>query len=212
METAGMIAVIGYGSIGRALTAHWREAGHDIVVGSRDPDLLKSGDAPVDVPCVDWRSAVERAEVVVLAVPYPAIADVVAGWPVGAADRIVIDPTNPVGLSADGHIVSGLAGAGTVGSRLASALPSARVVRAFTHVMDELLAARGRRQPGLWAMAVAGDDAAAKTVAGELVVATGFVPVDIGGLADSAPLDPGGVLFPQMFTAADMRRRLAEGA
>ncbi|WP_207229988.1 NADPH-dependent F420 reductase [Krasilnikovia cinnamomea] len=209
---ADRIAVVGYGAIGRALTAHWHEAGRDIVVGSRNPDLLKSADVPVGVPCVDWRSAVERATVVVLAVPHPAVADIVAGWPTGATDRIVVDPTNPVGLSADGRIVSSLDGAGTVGSRLASSLPSARVVRAFTHVMDELLVSRGRRQPGMWAVAVAGDDAAAKAVVGDLVTATGFVPVDIGGLAASAPLDPGGALFPQMFTVADMRRRLAESA
>lgn len=42
----------------------------------------------------------------------------------------------------------------------------------------------------------------------ELVSNTGFVPVDIGLLADSAPLDPGGILFPHVFTVADMKLNL----
>ncbi|OJF15808.1 NADPH-dependent F420 reductase [Couchioplanes caeruleus] len=212
MDGPGRIAIVGYGPVGRALTALLRDEGHDVIIGSRDPDRLTSGIVAADVPCMDWRSAVERADVVVLAVPYVAVDDVVADWPTGGAGRIVVDPTNPVALSPDGHIISGLDGNDTVGSRLAKSLRSVIVVRAFTHVMEELLAVRGRRQPGLWAMAIAGDDSRAKATVGDIVKATGFVPVDIGSLAKSAPLDPGGVLFPQMFTVADMKRRLREGS
>ncbi len=66
--------------------------------------------------------------------------------------------------------------------------------------MDESLAYRGLRQPGFWAIAVAGDDPEANKIVHDLVRATGFVPVHIGTLAESAPLDPGGVIFPHMFT------------
>jgi predicted dinucleotide-binding enzyme len=211
MDRPSRIAVVGYGPIGRHLTTLWQEKGHDVVVGVRAPERLAEGSVPSGVQLLDWRPAVAGASIVVLAVPHDAVADIVANWPADDVARIVVDPTNPLALGPDGRIVSGLAGADTVGSRLAKRLPSVTVVRAFTHVMEELLAARGRRQPGLWAMAIAGDDDEAKAAVGELVTATGFVPVDLGGLADSGPLDPGGVLFPQMFTVADMRRRLLEG-
>lgn len=211
MDRQSRIAIVGYGPIGQHLTASLRGEWRDVVVGVRSPERLAPEAVPPGVQCVDWRSAVDRASVVILAVPHGAVADIVASWPAGIADRIVVDPTNPVALSPDGHIITGLDGSDTVGSRLAQLLPSAIVVRAFTHVMEELLAVRGRRQPGLWAMAIAGDDSSAKETVSELVKATGFVPVDIGGLADSAPLDPGGALFPQMFTVAGMKRRLLEG-
>lgn len=205
MDRPGRIAVLGSGPIGRHLAALFQGKGYDVVVGVRDPGKHT-------VACVPWRQAVERAGVVVLAVPYKAVGDIAANWPADGADRIVVAPANPVALSPDGHIVTGLDGSDTVGSRLAKLFPATPVVRAFTHVMDELLGERGVRQPGLWAMAIAGDDSAAKETTAGLVTATGFVPVDIGGLADSAPLDPGGVLFPQMFTVAGMKRRLLEGA
>jgi predicted dinucleotide-binding enzyme len=211
MDRPSRIAIVGYGPIGRHLTVLLQDKGHDVVVGVRHPERLVTGRVPSNVEYLDWRSAVDGASIVVLAVPHDAVDDIAANWPADGAARIIVDPTNPVALSPDGHIVSGLAGTDTVGSRLAKLLPSVTVVRAFTHVMEELLAVRGRRQPGLWAMAIAGDDSEAKETVGELVTATGFVPVDLGGLADSAPLDPGGVLFPQMFTVADMKRRLLEG-
>jgi 8-hydroxy-5-deazaflavin:NADPH oxidoreductase len=74
--------------------------------------------------------------------------------------------------------------------------------------MDELLVSRGTSQTGFWAVAIAGDVPAAKLLVAELVRDTGFIPVDIGVLAKSAPLDPGGILFPHMFTEADMRAAL----
>lgn len=212
MDRPNKIAIVGYGPIGQHLTALLHEQGYDVVVGVRSPERLALTSIPIGVQSLHWRPAVAGASVVVLAVPHEAVDDIVAGWPTDGASRIVVDPTNPVALSPEGHVVSGLDGGGTVGTRLAKLLPSVAVVRAFTHVMEELLAVRGRRQPGLWAMAIAGDDDTAKETVGEIVKATGFVPVDIGGLADSAPLDPGGTLFPQMFTVADMKRRLRESA
>jgi predicted dinucleotide-binding enzyme len=74
--------------------------------------------------------------------------------------------------------------------------------------MEELLVSRGTKMPGLFAVAIAGDDPIAKSAVADLVTDTGFVPVDIGTLAESAPLDPGGVLFPHVFTPADMRQAL----
>ena len=62
--------------------------------------------------------------------------------------------------------------------------------------------------PGLFAVAIAGDDPVAKLTVSELVNDAGFVPVDIGTLAESAPLDPSGVLFPHLFTPADMKLAL----
>lgn len=91
---------------------------------------------------------------------------------------------------------------------MAKLLPESIVVRAFTHIMDELLVSGGTKQPGLFAIAIAGDDPAAKLIVADLVNDTGFVPVDIGTLSESAPLDRGGKLFPHVFTVADMKLAL----
>ncbi|HAV1886835.1 TPA: hypothetical protein JG939_004422 [Enterobacter hormaechei subsp. xiangfangensis] len=63
-------------------------------------------------------------------------------------------------------------------------------------------------ETGFWAMAIAADHPVAKEIAIQLVKDSGFVPVDLGTLAESFPLDPGGRLFPNMYTEGDLRALL----
>jgi predicted dinucleotide-binding enzyme len=83
--------------------------------------------------------------------------------------------------------------------------PDSAVVRAFSHIPDELLWPRGSEQRLYWAMAIAGDDPDAKDIVAGLVHDAGWAPVDLGGLDDSAALDPGGAVFHLFYTEAEMR-------
>ena len=204
------IAIIGAGKIGQAVGQLWLHAGHSVCFGSRSPQKLSSFvEAMGARACVkSIEAAADEGEIIFLAVPYQAVNELIPPLHPLLSGKIVIDATNPFALSPEGRIVSSLATETTAGSRMASLLPESKVVRAFTHIMDELLVSRGSTQSGLWAMAIAGDDSEAKHVVSELVRDAGFVPVDIGSLANSSPLDPGGKLFPHMFTEADMKASL----
>ena len=68
------IAVIGTGHIGGTLGQRWRAAGHEVAYGAREGSGTGAGGAPV-LPIGD---AIARAEVVLLAVPGGAVAEVVA--------------------------------------------------------------------------------------------------------------------------------------
>ncbi len=209
-RTSHSIAVIGAGKIGRAVGELWLRAGHSVCFGSRIPENL-SVFAEAMGERASARSVAEAAaagEIIFLAIPYPAVDELIPSLQSFLSGKVVIDATNPFALSPAGGIVSSLDPGRTAGSRMASLLPQSMVVRAFSHVMDELLVSRGTTQSGLWAMAIAGDDPAAKQTAASLVRDAGFVPEDIGLLAESSPLDPGGILFPHMFTPADMRAAL----
>jgi predicted dinucleotide-binding enzyme len=205
--TPRKLGILGAGHLGQPIGRHWAAAGHAVVLGSRTPERLE----PIVEP---WGGAVRSAsladaadfgDVVLLCVPNPALDGLLADLGGRLAGKIVIDATNPVARTEEGRIVSALEPGLTQGRRTAKALPESAVIRAFTHVMYELVWPRGTRQPLSWGMALAGDDPAAKGVVAGLVADTGFAPVDIGGLDDSAPLEPGGVLFPRMYSPADLR-------
>ncbi|MDP5315630.1 MULTISPECIES: NADPH-dependent F420 reductase [Streptomyces] len=201
------IGVLGAGNIGRPVGRHWSAAGHRVTFGSRSPERLVEFVAD---SCPEARTAglVETAEtndVLLLSFPYPAWEEVLESVGGSLAGKLILDATNPMGLSDDGHIISTLAPGLTQGRHASKLLPNAMVVRAFTHVMDELLWSRGTQQRHFWGMGYAGDDSEAKNAARGLILDAGFTPVDLGGLDDSAPLDPGGSLFPHMFTPADLR-------
>lgn len=209
--TVRRLGILGAGQIGRPIGRHWIRAGHAVAFGSRTPDKLTPFIESLGerARAASLPQAASDSDIVLLSVPYAAVDAVLDDVGASLTGKIVIDATNPFGISSDGRIVSTLDDGVTAGSRMAERLPESTVVRAFSHVMNELLESRGTAQPMVWAMALAGDDPDAKRVVADLVRDTGFSPVDLGRLADSGPLDPGGLLFPNMFTEADMRARLA---
>jgi predicted dinucleotide-binding enzyme len=210
MTTQKHITILGAGKIGLALATLWARAGHVICLGVRHPEKLSSIQQTLgtNVTVKKVKQAAAENEIIVLAVPYAAIPELIAEIKTVVSHKIIIDATNPFGISPEGHVISTLGSNITSGSYMASLLPESKIVRAFSHIMEELLVSRGTKHPGLFAVAIAGDDLKAKEVVALLVKDTGFVPVDIGTLAESAPLDPGGILFPQFFTPADMQLAL----
>jgi predicted dinucleotide-binding enzyme len=196
------ISILGAGKIGLALATLWSCAGHSICLGSRDPEKLQATINTLGLHNVSVKNihdATVENNIIVLSVPYSAVETLVSSLKTELRGKIIIDATNPFGLSPEGHVISTLGSKITAGTYMASLLPQSTVIRAFSHIMEELLVSRGTKMPGLFAVAIAGDDPIAKSAVADLVTDTGFVPVDIGTLAESAPLDPGGVLFPHVF-------------
>ncbi|MDH4178079.1 MAG: NAD(P)-binding domain-containing protein [Thermoleophilia bacterium] len=148
------IAVLGGGRVGAALADRWRDAGHEVAVSTRDTVA----------------DTARGADVVVLAVPAAAAADVLgqAGDLEGA---VLVDATNNLSGGPDAAEIARLAG-------------GAPVVKAFNTVFAQFFAA-----PPEWpaSLVIAGADTGAKETAARLVRDAGFDPVDAGG-DDAVPL------------------------
>jgi 8-hydroxy-5-deazaflavin:NADPH oxidoreductase len=173
------IAVMGAGNVGGALGAAAAQVGHEVVFGVRDPESAKTAAALAAIPgarATGPGTAVDGADLVVFALRWDAVPDVVAELP-SMAGRVVIDAMNrfsdPDRSTADD---------------LAELLPDAKVVKAFNTIgFENLATARDREEPA--AMFVAGDDPDAKRAALDLAGELGFVPEDAGGLANAAALE-----------------------
>ena len=200
------IAIIGSGNVGNALASALGRAGHSVVFGSRTPEPGRAKETNI-------ADAAAQAEACILAIPYPAAAEVVRAAD-GFADKILIDATNPLGLVAGGLGLS--VGFDTSGAEQIAALaPKARVFKAFNQTGFENMAdARGYAVRPV--MFVAGDDAAGKSVVLTLVSDAGFEAVDIGGLTSARLLEPFAMLWIELarkrglgpdFTFALQRRR-----
>src|SRR5215471_20013204 len=87
------IAVIGTGHIGGTLGQRWRAAGHEVAFGSR----AASGTGPGGAPVLSAGEALTGAEVVLLAVPGGAVAEIVAAHGAALAGKVVIDAVNRIG-------------------------------------------------------------------------------------------------------------------
>jgi predicted dinucleotide-binding enzyme len=188
------VAIIGAGNVGGALGRAWTRAGHAVVFGVRDPGaaevraLVAKTGAEARTPA----AAAAAGEVVVLALPWGAAEAAVKGLG-DLAGKVVIDCMNPLAMGADGlgldrgHTTSG-------GETVAGWLPGARVVKTLNQVGAEVMAdASGFAHPPV--MFVAGDDAAAKAVATELVRDLGFEALDAGALRAARLLEPFGMVW-----------------
>ena len=85
------LGILGTGRVAQTLARSWSAAGHQAVLGSRDP-AAKNG---LDAPVTSREAAVAESDVVVNATPGSASLEVVAG--IGAAvfaGKVLIDVAN----------------------------------------------------------------------------------------------------------------------
>lgn len=170
------IAVIGKGNMGSALAKLASQAGHTVLVGSRDP-----AQPPL--------AAIQEAELVILAVPYAVALALAEDAAVhhALAGKTVIDITNP--LSADymsltiGHSTS-------AGEEIAKRLPGAKVVKAFNTLFADVMSLRAAGTKVTATVLIAGDDEDAKRTVIELAGSFGFESVDAGTLSNARYLEP----------------------
>jgi len=194
--TTQRIAVIGgTGPQGRGLAYRFAGAGHDVVIGSRDAaraqeradEIAAKVGSGVSLHGADNASAVEQADVVVLAVPYEGHAELVSSLPL--AGKVTVSCVNPLGFDAKGPFALDVPD-GSAAEELARIAPEALVVGAFHHVSAVNL----WKHEGLLAdedVLVCGDDEAAVATVVELAAAvTGRPGVAAGGLRLARELEP----------------------
>lgn len=184
------VTVIGPGKMGSAIAAIAARGGASVQVVSRESDKAAKLAEQIDGEAAGFGDAL-TGDVVVLAVPYPAVADVVATYAEQLAGKIVVDLTNPVDFATfDGMAV---AADGSAAAELAASLPSARVVKAFNTNFAATLAT-GQVGQAPTTVILAGDDADAKNVVRDVVEAGGLAVLDAGSLKRARELEAVGFL------------------
>ena len=179
------ISIIGSGNIAKALGASAVRAGHDVVIASRNADHSKATAAELGATSANGAiEAAQSADIIVLAVPAGAAADVAREIAPAVAGKLVIDVTNP--LKGD---MSGLFTEGTsIAEQLAEILADARVVKGFNTLFGSIQANPETHGQTLDALFATDDDQARDQFA-TLATSLGFRPVHVGPLAAARELE-----------------------
>jgi len=204
------IAIIGTGAVGAALAHGFWRAGHEIVLGARDPESDKIRALQDEIPATALapRLAVVGADVVILALPWMAAEAAVAD--LGDLDGVtVIDCMNPLGM-VKGRLglVVGFDTSG--GERVAAWLPKAHVVKTLNQVGAEIMA-DAASLPARPVMFMASDHAEAKARTAMLLADLGFDALDAGDLAKSRLLEPLAMVWINQALVQGKGRRWALG-
>jgi predicted dinucleotide-binding enzyme len=212
------IGIIGAGHIGSALAEVLTDAGHDVVLAnSRDPQTLAGlvgelsarPSARGTVRAATAADAAAAGDLAVVTVPLRAYRDI----PVEPlAGKVVIDTDNYY-PERDGQFPELDEESTTSAELLQAHLPSSRVVKAFNHIPAREIVDR-RSAPGTphrRALAIAGDDPAARAQVAGLLDELGFDVVDLGPLAEGWRVQPGTPGYGPDLDAAGLREA-ASGA
>jgi hypothetical protein len=184
------IAIVGTGNIGGALARLWSKAGFTVSVAVRESSSANK------IPGVSSGSASEiasAAEIVVLAVPWPAVKDALASCG-DLSGKAVVDCTNPVLPDLEGLEFGGTTSAA---EKLQQLAPQSRIVKAFNTIGAPLLGNAtfdGLEADGYYC----GDDDAAKAAVAPLIAATGLRPFDAGPLRNARYLEAMAMLWIDM--------------
>lgn len=174
------IAIVGTGNMGTGLGRQFAGGGHEVIVGSRDPERARAKAGEIGAAGHGtYDEAIAQAEAFLLAVNWW---DLEGVFPrLGDVDgKILIDCTNPYtdntySIPAD---LGGRAGAEVIQERL----PGARVVEAWNHVYAQIVNSSPDFGGRAASVLLAGDDAAAKDAVARLARDAGYDPWDAGPL------------------------------
>ena len=186
------VAIIGTGNIGSRLAAGFAAGGQDFLLAGRDPGAARKIASDLDdhAEAVSIDEAVERADVLVIAVWLDAFKQFIGQYGERLAGKVIVDPSNPVGPDGSGSYAKIIGEQESSGQMLADLLPAgARLVKAFGTLSADSLSAAARREPERAVLFYAADDDAAGDLIADLIRADGYEPVRVGGLDQSIRLE-----------------------
>jgi 8-hydroxy-5-deazaflavin:NADPH oxidoreductase len=187
--------VLGSGIVGQTLAAGFLKHGHQVMLGTRDPQkpdvqawLKKTPGAQAGT----LAQTAKFAELVVLATLGRVAEDVLQlADPEKLAGKTIIDTTNPI---ADTPPVNGILAFTTgpnesLAEKLQAGVPGSHIVKAFNSVGSGQMG-NPHYEQGTTTMFLCGDDAGAKEQVSEVIRQFGWEPFDCGGVTAARAIEP----------------------
>lgn len=179
------VSILGTGNMGSAIASIVEKGGNTVeLLGSSDTDKPVGGD------------------IVVFAVPYPAVAQILEERAEQLAGKLVVDITNPLNRETMDSL--DVPADSSAAAEIAKALPNSRVVKAFNTTLSPTLAS-GTVGSEPTTVLIAGDDADAKSQLAEVVTAGGLRAIDVGSLRRARELEAVGFLQIKLAMAGNIK-------
>jgi 8-hydroxy-5-deazaflavin:NADPH oxidoreductase len=189
------VGILGSGVVGQALGAGFLKYGHEVTMGTRNPNSEEVRtwlSVQPKASAGTFADAARFGDVVVLAVLGRAVAQVIQ---LAGADnfggKTIIDTTNPI---ADAPPVNGVLAFTTgpnesLAEKIQALLPQAYVVKAFNSVGNAQMV-NPHYQQGTPTMFLCGDNNSAKAQVIGIIQQFGWEPFDCGGIIAARAIEP----------------------
>jgi 8-hydroxy-5-deazaflavin:NADPH oxidoreductase len=202
-------AIIGTGGLGSVIARQLASGGETLRLSSADIQSARTLAAQIGraaVVAADNRDALQGADAVILALRFTVLKAVIDEIAAPLTGKVVVVPSNPVGVDAQGKVYRLLPEGQSSGEVLAGWLPAGtRLAMAFGTMSVDLLQPSGNRSPEPAVLFYATDDDRAGEEVERLIRTAGFEPVKAGGIEQSGRLEVGGDLHDLIVGPAQAR-------
>jgi 8-hydroxy-5-deazaflavin:NADPH oxidoreductase len=202
-------AIIGTGGLGSVIARRLASGGESLRLASADAESARTLATAIGrgaAAASDNHDALQGADAVILALRFGVLKGVIDEIADSLADRLVVVPSNPVGVDAQGKIVRLLPHGQSAGRVVAGWLPEGtRLAMAFGSMSGDLLESSANRSPDRAVLFYATDDTRAGGQVERLIRTAGFEPVRVGGVEASGRLEVGGDLHDLVVGPAEAR-------
>jgi 8-hydroxy-5-deazaflavin:NADPH oxidoreductase len=202
-------AIIGTGGIGSVIARQLASGGETLRLASADTKSARTLAAkigPAAVVAADNRDALRGAGAVILALRFGVLKGVIDEIADALSGKLVVVPSNPVGLDAQGKVVRLLPKEQSSGEVVAGWLPAgARLAMAFGSMSGDLFESASNRSPEPAVLFYVTDDDRADSGVERLIRTAGFEPAKAGGVDQSSRLEVGGDLHDLVVGPAQAR-------
>jgi 8-hydroxy-5-deazaflavin:NADPH oxidoreductase len=206
------IAIIGVGNLGGTVARHFVGGGESVVLAAADEGHAEAlaDELGPNASAASVEEAMAGADVVVLATWLDQNRELMPARTRLLEDKVVVDPSNPIGFDENGQMFRTLPEGESSGSVVAGLLtPGAHYVKAFGTLGADQLATSANRDPRV-VLFYATDDDAAEATAQRLIRAAGFEPLKVGGVSDAGRIEgPDGELQGRIFDLDEARATIA---
>jgi 8-hydroxy-5-deazaflavin:NADPH oxidoreductase len=205
-------AIIGVGNLGGTVARHLVGGGESVVLASNSEAHAKglADELGPNASAASVEDAIAGADVVVLATWLDQTRELMPARTRLLEDKVVIDPSNPIGFDENGQMFRTLPEAESSGSVVAGLLPAnAHYVKAFGTLGADQLATSANHEPRV-VLFYATDDDAAEAAAQRLIRTAGFEPLKVGGVSEAGRIEgPDGELQGQVLDLDTARANIA---
>jgi hypothetical protein len=201
--------MIGAGGLGSVIARLLASAGETLRLSSADKESARTLAAQIGqtaVVAIDNHDALGGADAVILALRFPVLKGVMDEIAELLTDKLVVVPSNPVGIDAQGNVSRLLPEGQSSGEVVAGWLPAgAHLAMAFGSMSADLLESSSNRSPERAVLFYVADDDRAGGEVERLIRTAGFEPVRVGGVEQSSRLEVGGDLHDLVIGPAEAR-------
>lgn len=192
MNTKSKVAVIGLGNIGEAVATNLVKGNRAVIVADRTiaKATALSQKLGALVQPMDIAAAIKEADIIVFAIWFSAIKELLHQYATELEGKIIVDPSNPIAPDEKGGFKKIIGEKESAGEIIASLLPNnAKLAKTLGTLGVASLAGAAFQKPEAAVLFYATDDTSINEDIEQLICDNGFEPVRIGGIDQSVCIE-----------------------